>query len=204
MRLFLVRHGETDSNRQGLALGRADRPLNELGRRQAAALAQTLAIEPFSAIYASPLARTSDTALAIAARHDLDVQPEAGLIEMDIGEAEGLTFTQVRERFPALIQNWGGPDGPTFRMPGGERLVDVQQRASETVQRLLTRHEGETVCAVTHNFVILSLLSSALQIELTHFRRLRHAVAAISVLDIDPRRMRVVRLNDTCHLDDQH
>jgi len=144
-----------------------------------------------------------ETAGAIATEHHLDVQVEAGLVEMDIGEAEGLTFAQVRERFPSLAQNWGGPDGPTFRMPGGERLVDVQERAWDTVQRLLARHQSDTVCAVTHNFVILSILAIALKMELAHFRRLRHAVAAISILDIEPGRIRVVRLNDTCHLEAQ-
>ncbi len=201
MRLFLVRHGETESNRRGLALGRADVPLNERGRWQAARLATALAVEPLVAIYASPLLRTLDTARAIAAEHTLDVQTEPGLIEMDIGEAEGLTFAQVRERFPALAQNWGGADGPTFRMPGGERLIDVQRRAWTAVQLIAAQHSHDTVCAVTHNFVILSLLATVLKIDLAHFRRLRHAVAAISVVDLTREQARIVRLNDTCHLE---
>ena len=200
LELFLVRHGETESNRRGLALGRADLRLNDQGRWQIGRLAEALKSQPFTAIYSSPLARTMATAEAIAAEQSLEVQAESGLIEMDIGEAEGLTFAEVRERFPALIQNWGGPDGPTFRMPGGERLVDVQSRAEASVERLLETHPGEAVCAVTHNFVILSLVAAALKIDLAEFRRLRHGVAAITVLEINSTRARVLRLNDTCHL----
>ncbi len=201
MRLYLVRHGETESNRKGLALGRADVPLNDTGREQAQRVANALAAEPLAAVYSSPLARTLDTARALAGRHSLEVQIEPGLIEMDIGEADGLTFAEVRSRWPGLLEAWVGADGPQRPMPGGERLVDVQHRVSRTTQALVLRHPNEAICAVTHNFVILSLLSSVLQIELANFRRLRHGVAAVSVLEITPRRTRVLRLNDACHLD---
>jgi len=200
-RVFLVRHGETEYNRRGLALGRADAPLNETGRRQAARLREALADAPLTAVYTSPLARAVDTATSIAAAHGKEALVENDLIEMDIGEVEGLTFPELRKQFPALTQNWGGADGPTFRMPGGERLVDVQHRAVDAIEALAARHQDETFCAVSHNFVILSYLASVLGIELAKFRRLRHGVAAIAEIDVRPGRSRVVRLNDTCHLD---
>jgi broad specificity phosphatase PhoE len=199
-RLVLVRHGETDYNRRGLALGRADAPLNETGRSQAESLREALGGVPLTAIYASPLVRAVDTATSIAAVHGKEVQIEHGLVEMDIGEVEGLTFPELRKQYPALAQNWGGADGPTFRMPGGERLVDVQNRALESIEAIAARHPGQTSCAVTHNFVILSYLASVLGIELAQFRRLRHGVAAIAEVDVRPGRSRVVRLNDACHL----
>jgi broad specificity phosphatase PhoE len=200
-RLFLIRHGETEFNRKGLALGRADVPLNETGRRQAECLCIAFSSQSFDAIYSSPLVRASETAAAIASAHDHEVRTEEGLIEMDIGEVEGLTFAEVRERFPALAQNWGGADGPSFRMPGGERLIDVQARAVRSIEDLAARHAEEAICAVTHNFVILSFLASVLRIDLAHFRRLRHGVAAIAEIEMRPGGSRVVRLNDSCHLD---
>ena len=200
-RLFLVRHGETEYNRRGLALGRADAPLNETGRRQAECLREALTSVPLAAVYASPLIRAVDTATSIAAAHGNEVRIEDDLIEMDIGEVEGLTFPELRKQFSALAQNWGGADGPTFRMPGGERLVDVQRRAVDAIEALAARHQDETFCVVTHNFVILSFLASVLGIELAQFRRLRHGVAAIAEVDVRPGGSRVVRLNDTCHLD---
>ena len=199
-RLFLVRHGETEYNRRGLALGRADVPLNDTGRAQAERLREALAGAPLTAVYTSPLARAFDTATSIATAHGKVVSVDDGLIEMDIGEVEGLSFPELRKQFPALAQNWGGADGPTFRMPGGERLVDVQSRAISAIEALAARHQDEAICAVTHNFVILSFLSSVLGIELAQFRRLRHGVAAIAEVDISASRSRVVRLNDACHL----
>lgn len=200
MRLFLVRHGETESNRLGLALGRDDVPLNERGRWQAQRLALALAREPIAAVYSSPLSRAMDTAWPIARQHGLEVQPEPGLIEMDIGQAEGLTFAQVRARYPGLLEAWLSTEGPRQPMPGGERLLDVQARAWEAVQRIAARHPQEFVVAVSHNFVILSVLVQALGMELASFRRIRHAVAAVSVLDLRDGRARLIRLNDVCHL----
>jgi broad specificity phosphatase PhoE len=201
VQLFLVRHGETESNRTGLALGRADVALNETGLQQAQRLAGALAGEPLSAVYSSPLSRTMRTAEAIALGHGLTVGVEDGLIEMDVGEADGLTFAEMRSRYPGLLESWVSDEGPGQAMPGGERLVDVQERGWRTVQELAARHEPDAaICVVSHNFVILSVLCTALGIDLANFRRLRHQVAAISLLDMGPGRARVQRLNDVCHL----
>jgi probable phosphoglycerate mutase len=200
MRLFLVRHGETEANRLGLALGRDDVPLNERGLRQAEQVARALADEPLAAVYSSPLQRALYMARAVAAPHDLPVQIEERLIEMDIGEADGLTLAEVGSRYPGLLEAWVSKEGPTQPMPGGERLVDVQERAWSAAQELAARHGDETVAAVTHNFVILSVLVRVLGMELAQFRRLRLSVAALSVVDFLPARVTLVRMNDTCHL----
>lgn len=203
MILYLVRHGETDHNRNSLALGRADVPLNDRGIAQASRLGEALAGEPIAAVYSSPLTRALQTAEAVASHRDVRVQVKPGLIEMDIGEADGLTFPEVRQRFPGLLETWVTADGPQHPMPGGERLLDVQKRAWDCVQSLATLHPNDTVCAVTHNFVLLSVLTTALGIDLAGFRRLRHGVAAISVLEVGPSRFRIKRMNDTCHLGDR-
>lgn len=201
MLLYLARHGETESNRAGLALGRADVPLNEHGLWQAGRLAEALAGERFAAIYTSPLMRARQTADAIGQRHDLTAVNEPGLIEMDIGEVEQLPFAEVRARYPGLLEAWAGADGPNQPMPGGERLIDVRDRAWRTVKRLSTRHAADTVCAVAHNFVILTVLATALGTDLSHFRRIQHGLAAVSVIEITGDRVRVRRMNDSCHLE---
>jgi probable phosphoglycerate mutase len=200
MRLVIVRHGETEYNRQQLALGRADIPLNETGRKQAKALARALAAEQFAAIYSSPLQRTLHTAQAIAQTHGIEVQADEGLIEMDVGEMDGLTFPVIRERFPGLLERWVTAEGPDHPMPGGERLTDVRDRAWGMVTRLSERHGGQTVCLVTHNFVILSLLTQIIGVELADFRKLRHSVAAITRVEWRQGKPRIAVLNDTCHL----
>jgi broad specificity phosphatase PhoE len=199
-RLFLVRHGETEPNRRGLALGRADVPLNDTGRSQAKRLAFALSRKPLVAVYSSPLSRTVETARSIASAHGLAVQIEPGLIEMDIGELDGLTFSEVRARYPGLLEAWVGSEGPAHSMPGGESLVDVQERAVAAVRSLAGHDTGESVCLVTHNFVLLSLLAEILGIDLSGFRRLRHAVAGITTVEVNGETRRLLRYNDTCHL----
>jgi broad specificity phosphatase PhoE len=201
MRLILVRHGETDTNKARLALGRADVELNEHGRWQAGRLAASLKHEPIAAIYSSPLKRALATAEPIASLHDLEVQVDDGLVEMDIGEMEGLTFQQVRDRYPHFLQAWLGDQAAREAMPGGECLLDVQERAWQAIERIRQRQEQGTVAAVTHNFVILTLFCRVLGLEVADFRRLRHGVAAKSVLEVERDRIIVVGFNDACHLE---
>jgi broad specificity phosphatase PhoE len=201
MRLILVRHGETDTNKAGLALGRADVELNEHGRWQAQRLTVSLKDEPIAAIYSSPLKRALATAEPIASSHGLAVQVDEGLIEMDIGETEGLTFRQLGERYPHFLRLWLGGQAANEPMPGGERLLDVQERAWQAIERICQRQEQGTVAVVTHNFVILTLLCRVLGLELADFRRLRHSVAAKSVLEVGRDRVIVMSFNDTCHLE---
>ena len=200
MDLFLVRHGETEHNRQNIALGREDVPLNATGLRQAEALGRALSGERLAVVYASPLARASRTAEAIAGLHDLEVVIDGGLIEMDVGEMDGLPLTDVREKFPGFLERWLGPEGWNERMPGGERLIDVRDRAGAALSAIVKRHEGDRVCLVSHNFVILSLLTQFMGLELAGFRRLRHSVAAITRVEWRHGAPMVVSLNDTCHL----
>ncbi len=201
MRLILVRHGETESNRAGLVLGQADIELTEHGRWQAEQVARSLESEAIDVIYSSPLKRALATAEPIARSHGLEVQVEEGLIEMDIGEMEGLTFREVRERYPEFLQIWLGGRVAYEPMPGGERLLDVQERAWGAVERFRERHDREAVVAVAHNFVILAILCRSLGLDLADFRRLRHNVAAKSILETRDDRFMLVSLNDTCHLE---
>ena len=203
MRLLLIRHGETDHNAERLALGREDVPLNERGQLQARALAEALAGASFgdiTAVYSSPLQRATATASPLAEALELPVQIEAGLIEMEIGEMEGLTFPQVRERYPDFLRDWLSDRLADVTMPGGESLRQVQERGWATVEAIRDRHPNETVAAVSHNFVILSLLCQVLGLPLARFRSLRHELAAVSVLELDASRNALVTMNDRCHL----
>lgn len=201
MLLILARHGETDSNRDRLALGREDVPLNERGRLQAQALARSLSRQPIVAIYSSPLRRALDTARVAADAIGLDVVVDEGLIEMDVGEIEGATFEVMRKRYGELLRRWFSQEVGDVPMPGGESLRDVQDRAWAAIQRIRESHPDDTVLAVTHNFVILTLLCRVLGLSLTHFRQFRQHLAATTTLDVRDDYAIVRRLNDTCHLE---
>jgi broad specificity phosphatase PhoE len=199
MRLTLARHGQTDHNRSGLTLGRFDVPLNAHGRAQAHALALSFTLAP-DAIYTSPLSRAYETAAIIARATGRSLEVEAGLTEMDVGEMEHLSRHELRERYPEFLQQWLSDAAGDARMSGGETLAEVQDRAWFTVAGLYERHPEGRVVAVTHNFVILMLVCRALGLPLGNFRRLRHGLAARTVLDIRSGDAALLQMNDNAHL----
>jgi broad specificity phosphatase PhoE len=198
MRLILVRHGETDHNRDSITLGRADAPLNARGRAQARAVAASF-IRPPAAIYASPLARAADTARAISIATGVAVVTEPDLIEMDVGEMEHLRRAELRERYPEFLQRWLS-DPADARMPGGETLREVQDRAWAAVERIRQEHADAEVVAVAHSFVIATVVCRVLNLPLAEFRRLGHGLASRTVIDIRDGGATLIHLNDHAHL----
>src|SRR5688572_10410020 len=107
-RILVARHGETDWNRLGSWQGQADPPLNDDGRRQAAALAEKLAGDRIAAVYSSDLRRASETAEALGTRLGVEVVLDRGLREIDVGSWSGLTRDEVETRFPEGFARWRG------------------------------------------------------------------------------------------------
>ena len=197
---MLIRHGETAHNAGGLAQGRVDMPLSELGQRQAEAVAAHLAREQLDAVISSPLRRARQTAEAIAVRHNLSVATEPDLSEMDVGDMDGLSGPEMRARYPDIMRAWGGPEGPSVHLPNGESLEEVQVRAWSAVEHLRAAHGDSTVVMVAHNFVIATIVCRAIGLPLTHFRRFRHTVASRTVLQLRDERAVIEVLADTCGL----
>jgi broad specificity phosphatase PhoE len=137
--LLLVRHGRTDANAQGLLLGRADPPLSDEGRLQAAQLAT--AIPPAARVIASPLRRTRETAEAFG----LPVELDERWIELDYGELDG---TPLRDVPPDLWRAWRAD--PTFAPAGGESLAGLGARVREACAELVDEARGGDVVVVSH------------------------------------------------------
>jgi broad specificity phosphatase PhoE len=165
---LLVRHGETDWNREGRFQGHADPPLNDLGRAQAAELATALAGEEVAAVYSSPLERAFETAELLAAPRGLAAVPVEGLREIDVGSWQGLTRAEIEARFPREFRRWldygrGWNDGETYEEMG-ERVVAA-------LRELATRHEQERIMVVTHGGPIRAALALADGISYSEARR---------------------------------
>ena len=199
MKLILARHGQTEVNRLGNIQGRGSAPLNETGRNQAAKLALALRGDAPFTLYSSPLRRALETAQAVAKLTGFEIVPDDGLTEMDVGEFEGLSGPQLRERFPEVMRVWD-QDAARAVMPGGESLTDVRDRAWHTVERLAHRHPSDKVVAVTHNFTIQTIICTALGMPLNSFRRLNVDLASVTRLEISRDRVTQVSVNETAHL----
>lgn len=152
-RIVLARHGETEWNRLGRWQGHADPPLNEAGRLQAVALAETLAGDGVVAVYSSDLSRASETARAVGARLGVEVVEDAALREIDVGSWSGLTRAEVQERFPEGFARW--LDGEIGH--DGETREQLTARVVAAVERIASDHRDETVVVVTHGGAIRAL-----------------------------------------------
>jgi broad specificity phosphatase PhoE len=198
-RIILARHGETDWNKERrIQGGSSNPPLNERGREQAKSLALRLRQDKIQAIYSSPLQRSLDTAKAIAHYHQLKVETEPSLREIEAGELEGVTLTELGKRFSELL-TLNTPDGALPKAPGGESLPEVQQRGWDTIQRLAQKHPDGAVVLVSHYFVILSIICSVLGLPLSQMHRLRLNTGSISIINLDGQEARLELFNDTCN-----
>ena len=179
--------------------GNTNTPLNEKGEQQAESLALRLKSEGIRAIYSSPLRRSLDTAQAIARHHQVKVDLELGLKELNLGELEGTLIDDLDKSFDELlITNSQGEMLP--RVPGGESLMELRQRAWSTIQRLVSQHPDGVIVVVSHFFAILTIICSALNLPLSQMTRLRLGHGSISTLTFNDRAPRLVQFNDTCHL----
>jgi broad specificity phosphatase PhoE len=158
--LILVRHGETDWNRDRRWQGHADTPLNERGRAQARGVAAELADEDVAAVYASDLARARETADIIASRLRRTVEVDARLREVDVGGWSGLTLREIESRFPDDVERWLAGD-PTHAFDGGESYAAMGARVLGAINDIAARHPDDQVVVVLHGGPIRSLLAHA-------------------------------------------
>lgn len=200
-RLILLRHGQTEMSAQRRYSGHGDPALTDLGRSQAAAAAKRLsAFTEVSAVIASPLTRTRQTAEAVGEALGIAPETSQGLVETNFGAWEGLTFAEAAERDPGLHSRWLAD--PSVPAPGGESFDQVHRRVAGVRDELLTGRAGQTVVLVSHVTPIKSLLRLALDVGPQLLFRLHLDLASISVAEFYPDGNASVRLvNDTAHLD---
>jgi len=147
--ILLVRHGETDWNRDRRVQGHSDTPLNDTGRAQARQLAADLAGEHIDAVYASDLARAYETARIVADSRGLDVTALREFRERHFGTWEGMTDAEVLERFPhAATGPWGD----------AETVDEMATRVFDALQRIADSHPGGRVLVVSHGGPLRSVL----------------------------------------------
>ncbi|MFC7510756.1 histidine phosphatase family protein [Streptomyces thermocarboxydus] len=199
----LLRHGETPLTPQKRfsGSGGSDPSLSDIGREQAEKVAAALARRgTVQAVVASPLARTRETARIVAARLGLDVAVEDGLRETDFGAWEGLTFGEVRERYPEDLDAWlASPDAePTG---GGESFAATAARVAEARDKLVAEYRGRTVLLVTHVTPVKTLIRLALGAPPEALFRMELSAASLSAVAYYADGNASVRLfNDTSHL----
>jgi probable phosphoglycerate mutase len=195
-RLLLVRHGETDANRETRMQGHSDLGLNAAGRRQLSRTAERLAGEKIDAIYASDLRRAIESAEPIAKRHGLEVRTDPRLREQNLGDWEGDIWFDLPGLYgqEALDRFMGDMDyGP----PGGESKRQVLDRVREGILEIGARHAGETIVIVSHGGPVMMFAYDALRIPFGKENRFYAANGSLSELIRMDGFWRLVTLNET-------
>lgn len=201
-RIFLIRHGATTLSAEDRFAGATDVPLSEIGREQVRRLAERLADDGITAVYASPLGRTVETARILAEPHRLDVQVRDGLREISHGRWEQKTREEVEREFPEEAAAWES-DPFTFAPAGGESGLAVTARALPVLMEIVRENQGGRILIVSHKATIRLLLSSLLGFDPRRYRdNLDQSPAALNVVDFkDSVRARLTLFNDTSHYD---
>ena len=198
-RIILVRHGETEWNKEEVFRGRIDVKLNSTGLSQAEETGKALSGEAIQVVYTSPLSRAHDTARKIIHFQDAPVVIEDSFTDLDFGEWQGLPLSEVRERYSDIYRRW--KDEPHLvKFSGGESLREVSERSKSALQKLILEHPEETCAIVSHRVICKVMILSMLGLPLERFWDIRQDTCAISIFLYQERRWIVELLNDTCHL----
>ena len=202
MKLYLIRHGQTDWNLQGKIQGSVNIPLNTTGRHQAELMAEAMDERPVKKIFTSTLTRAVETAKAIGTRQGVELYLMDGLREVRYGAWEGLNWEEIAARYPEEFNKWN--ENPVEAAPpGGETQKEVMCRVIGAAKGILEMTHGtEDVAVVSHGAALAFLMVYFLQGK-TPEHEIIVENASISTVSYDPATecFTVEEMNDTSHLE---
>lgn len=196
--LYLIRHARSTWNAQGRMQGHADPPLDELGLRQAEALAERFDRLKVDALYSSPLQRARSTAEAVGQRKNLAVQFDDRLKELHMGDWTGLTGDEANERYPGrgFGSNWR-LQGP----PGGESYPQLMTRAASAMDALVAAQPNKYVAVVTHGGLLNAYLFYLLNLPADNPIHFHSENTAVTHVRIEQGQIHILRFGDDRHLE---
>jgi broad specificity phosphatase PhoE len=197
MQLIFIRHGETLWNKEGRVQGITDVELSDEGIKQAQLLALSLKNHNIEAILVSPLKRAIQTARIINEFHNLDIQTQCELIELNAGDFEGLSFRELMNDQKEFLKKWI-TNPASVKMPNGESLIEVQNRAWCAVEKIIGG--GKNTLIVSHNFTIAAILCRLREISLDEFRRSCVDTASKTIVRLENNKTIIDPFNDRSHL----
>jgi broad specificity phosphatase PhoE len=200
LNIFFLRHGETIASKTGGFCGTSDVELTPLGKIMANDFAVAYESVPWKAIFSSPMRRTIATAQPLCDLVGMEMQLRDGLKEINFGEWEGKTLSEVNKKFHDEYMRWQSEPGWNAP-PRGERAIDIARRSSEVIEEIEATYPDGNVLVVSHKATIRIILCSLLGIDVGRYRdRIYMPVAAVSVLEFCEQGPRLLKLSDRSHL----
>lgn len=197
-RIFLVRHGETEFNRLGVFRGRYEVDLNDRGRRQAREIGRALKRVDIGFLLTSPLGRATETAGIIAGELGIEYRVDGAFNNIDLGSWQGVPKDEIRKDYAELWQRWT-TEPEQLRIPGGETVEEVRERAFRRLKELVRGEEG-SFGIVTHRSVLKGLAASLLNVPAPWFWKFYIDNAAYSVFEHDESGFILTSWNSNAHL----
>ncbi|MCC5910257.1 MAG: alpha-ribazole phosphatase [Clostridiaceae bacterium] len=197
-KLYLVRHGETEENRNSRFCGWTDAPLNELGRLQAQKVAAALKDVELDAIYTSNLKRAKETASYIKEYNECIIYEVEQLKELNFGKVEGLTIEEIKQNHPDIYSGLEN-DYIKVKFPSGESLEEMHHRVVMAVDKILQDHQDENILLVAHSGVIRSIIAHLLTGDITYHWNFKVEHCSISTIEYHENFSVLTKLNDMCH-----
>jgi alpha-ribazole phosphatase len=197
--ILLVRHGQTRSNITGAYMGWTNEDLNDTGHSQANRLCSRLSKQPVDLIYSSPLQRTCTTATILAEPHGLKAGTSDALIEIKLGDWEGLHMDEISQRWPELWKQWRA-DPSQISLPNGESFNQVNRRVRQFFEQMVASTQCKLAIIVTHDIVVKSIVSHVLGAPASIYRQFNIDNASISKVRFIDGKARLTTMNDTSHL----
>ncbi|MFN3870040.1 MAG: phosphoserine phosphatase PspA [Aquificaceae bacterium] len=203
VKLYLVRHAESEWNPIGRYQGLLDPELSERGKKQAKLLEEHFKDITLHAVYSSPLKRTMQTALSLVKGKGIEVIPDRRIIEIDHGVWSGMLVQEVQEKFPQEFKRWlEEPHKVCFE--GGESLPQVYERVKNFLNYVKEKHWGQTIAVVSHTVPMRAMYCALLNIDLSKFWSFGCDNASYSLIHMERDRNVIIQLNITCHLGDYY
>jgi broad specificity phosphatase PhoE len=183
-RLFLIRHGNTvDEETKRVYKGRLDIPLSRAGVARMEKAAAFLTAFAVSRVFTSTLSRSVESGRIVAHAQGLDVEMDPAFDEVAFGVWEGLSFTEIGQRYPEELERWIEDPG-AHPPPGGESFVEARKRSMARLKKIVGESEGKTIAVVAHAGIIRIMLFSLLDFRLTRLFRLGQDYGCINIVDI--------------------
>ncbi len=198
-RIYLVRHGQTVTNKEGRFCGHSETQLTTLGQEQARALGKRMATERIDAVYTSDYSRAMETAAYVVGERAVTAGVDLDLRELHYGEWELEREFDIRKRAGEQYKLMR-EEHPDWRPPGGETVAEVRERTRAAFDRIVAANHGKRVLVVSHGTAINCLLSSLLETPLTHVFRIEVSNCGLTEVLVRSGRVYFVRVNDTAHL----
>ncbi len=199
--IFIVRHGETKLNKQVVFRGQLDVELNDTGLEQAHLAGKRFKDIRIDKVYSSPLKRAYQTAEAIAEHHNLEIEINESMNDMNLGIWQGLPKKEVAEKYPEQWDKWvNHPE--ILDIPNGETLINVSERSFHELTRIVKEEPFENIVIATHRIICKLLILRLLGSDLKGFWKIHQDTCCINLFRYNAETgWSIVKLNDTTHLD---